>query len=581
MAVLHQRWFNLNSQRAYPIDETASGISDSGEMLPFGILADCVLRFPDTYGKFAFLSAVSVSERLVTLCFSGSNIHPGLVDSEVPEPEPESPLLATLSLLLPVTEGRHYSVVAEKNGVAGWVVFGGNLSGLRYTGHFSSARQSVLLPRCGRNYVGAGVTSVGKQSVGETLSGLINLAAGNDVRIDKQSVEIYLTGVAEPRTVTALVFSLATSIEKNVFQVYAGPCSGRPESNTCSSPGIVSLGEFTPDCAGNIQIDFQWPGHVVPAVEYWDPAAELAVSYIYSDASARQEGGIVVDFKYGLDQTCPGSVSGLPDTEGNLPHAVTSTCEYSSSSISIEDEPSEPIWEYGNYDTVFDETFTFDSDTPLSQFAVVSGSFAASVNTTSDTWLADGVGVRNIAVLKTVRKARRHATSLGVQLVATLRQGAHRNAGILFFAPFRGTDPDVPPQYHRYYYVYMDHETDSIGVMLHRMPGPVSPVPEIAVAYPLKLSPAGLQLNHPYQLDVMLSLQNEPDGVLGVPVLGLTIHLREPAGATLQTLSTKVYDPLYDVAAGTNRFDYVQVGLMAEQSNPYFKSFRYVEQNPF
>lgn len=582
MAVLHHQWFNLNAQRAYPIDELASGLSDAGTLLPFGILADCALRFPDTYGKFAYLSAISVSPKLVTLCFAGTNTHPGLLDSVDPDPEPESPLLATLSILAPVTEARHYVVTAEKPGVAGWVVFGGNLAGIRYTGRFTSPLQSALLPRCGRSYVGAQVTSLGKLGMSATLSGLVNVLAGSDIQIYKQVRMVKLAGAGDLTPVTALVFSLAPSELKNVYLDYAGPCSGRPESGTCKTPGIISIGGFTGDCAGNISFNLVWPGHPFVPEEYTGEGQELGLSYLRNDDD-EPEGGIVLDFKYGLNQTCPGSVEGLPDSAGTLPMEFEGTCEYSSSSIGIEDEPSEPLWDVSPHVGlgIIDQTILFDSNGSLTQFAVVSGSFASAVDTDLDVWPVDGIGSRNIAIFKPLQRSVWGANSIGVEIVATLNQSGHRNAGILFYAPYRGTDPDVPPQYNRYYYIYMDHETDSIGIMLHRMPGPVSPVPEIAVNYPLKLSPAGLSLNHAYKLGVVIDVQNSPDGALGVPVLAVYIALREPGEiTTLQHLETKIYDPLYDVAAGTNRFDDVQVGLMAEMSQPRFTSFRFFAQTP-
>ena len=67
MAIRNNHWYNLNEQHYYPLDDTASAISDAGELLPSALIADLRLRWPITYGRYAFISAAAVTPYLVTV----------------------------------------------------------------------------------------------------------------------------------------------------------------------------------------------------------------------------------------------------------------------------------------------------------------------------------------------------------------------------------------------------------------------------------------------------------------------------------------------------------------------------------
>lgn len=324
MGLQDQHWYNLNANRRYPIDETASGLSDAGEPLPSVLLADCVLRFPNTIGQFAYLSAVMVGPHLVTLCFSASNEHPGLSSLVVPDEEPSYPLLATLTLQKPVDEARHYVLQAEQDGVAGWVVFGSNLNGLTYRGTFSTSAQSALLSRCGRSFRPPGVTSLGKDGLADTLTGLIKLHAGNDLTVTKQEMTI-----AEIGTVTeAIVVGLKTSLDYDVFDRYKGQCASRPSSGTCRVPPLTSIGGVLFDCDGNLTLNITG-ATVTPLVGFGIDDAPTATL------------GLVVDFGMGFEQTCA-RAKGLPDADGNLPALYHDFCAISSSVVVNLDSLLEP-----------------------------------------------------------------------------------------------------------------------------------------------------------------------------------------------------------------------------------------------
>ena len=315
MGLQDQQWYNLNANRQYPIDETATGLSDDGDALPSVLLADCILRFPNTIGQFAYLSAVLVGPHLVTLCFSASNEHPGLSSLVVPDEEPSNALLATLTLQKPVDEARHYVLQAEQDGVAGWVVFGSDLQGLNYRGTFSTSAQSALLVRCGRSYQPPGVTSLGKSGLAASLTGLIKLHTGSDMRIVKQ--EVAIDGIGD--AVEAICVGLQTSLDYDVFDRYRGQCSGRPESDTCRQMPLTSIAGVPFDCDGNLTLNITGAS-----------VTELAGYGL--DAEPTDALGLVIDFAMGFEQTCARN-KGLPDADGTLPATYSDFCAISSSVI--------------------------------------------------------------------------------------------------------------------------------------------------------------------------------------------------------------------------------------------------------
>ena len=63
MAIRNNHWYNLNEQRDYPVDDTASALSDDGSRLPSSLIADLRLRWPSALGRYAFISAAAVTPR--------------------------------------------------------------------------------------------------------------------------------------------------------------------------------------------------------------------------------------------------------------------------------------------------------------------------------------------------------------------------------------------------------------------------------------------------------------------------------------------------------------------------------------
>ncbi len=289
MSADNQSWYNLNSTRAYPVDDRATRESDAGPPLPHGLLLDCAIQFPREIGNYLFLSAVSVSRNLWTAVFSacdGIDAGAGFVPAAAlylgPEWRPES----------------SYGVRPLHPGVSGRIAIGGDKAEA-YRGRFSTPAQSLLLPRVARPYSGFGVQSLGKLDLRSALTGLVRFRSGNDIEVVGADREI------EGRERRVVVFRLKEPTgARNPLEAYAGPCGGRPESGTCATPAIEFLNEVGPDCNGNIQLVF--------------PDAVDVVPYLGG-------GGLDINHPLGLDRACTNKKR-LPDSQGRLPGDSDDTC---------------------------------------------------------------------------------------------------------------------------------------------------------------------------------------------------------------------------------------------------------------
>lgn len=113
----------------------ASGLSDTGELLPPNIVTDLSIRFPRVAGKYAYLSDLSVTANgLVTVAFMCSEHTPRTdsCDSESSESSensetPDTPVLA-ISVLNPEV-GKCYLLESQYPGAGGCIVFGDGVKG--------------------------------------------------------------------------------------------------------------------------------------------------------------------------------------------------------------------------------------------------------------------------------------------------------------------------------------------------------------------------------------------------------------------------------------------------------------------
>lgn len=252
MPIRNSHWYNLNEQRYYPLDDTASARSDAGEVLPSSLIADMRLCWPAQYGKYAFISAAASTPGLVTVLIEAT--------STLDNNPSTSVLIAGITLpKSELTGGRTYALTAFKSGVGGFIVLGTNLEE-NYSGRFSSPAQSLLTPRAARPNRIAPIPSIKVDDAATALSGLVNLTAMAPLQLTK---EIRVINGVEYSNV--VVFSLkeeeqvgTIAVTESVLATFAGPCGKRTGSKTCTDPQPVQfINGVAPDCDGVITIDFQ------------------------------------------------------------------------------------------------------------------------------------------------------------------------------------------------------------------------------------------------------------------------------------------------------------------------------------
>jgi hypothetical protein len=313
MAVRNQHWYNANETRSYPIDETASQISDQGERLPSNILSDINLRYPKILGEFPFLSSVGVTDNLVSITIQASVIIEGTGAL--------APVAVFSILKSELVEGRPYALDAQYPGAGGWVVFGSGVQE-NFTGRFSGPQQSLIAPRAARAYRPLPVESIAKLSHVEELTGVVRLLGSSPVEVVKEAREI--EGEVRDAIVVRLIADATLQSggqEVNVFEALAGPCNKRPESDTCDDPEPIEfINTVPPDCDGNITIELRG-------------CAEIA--------RVLNACGVVVDCSMGLIDACLDNR--LPDDDGRLPNEYDDLCEPSEVSEGLPpDSPGPP-----------------------------------------------------------------------------------------------------------------------------------------------------------------------------------------------------------------------------------------------
>jgi hypothetical protein len=242
MSVRNLNWYNLQATRRYPLDDSASGESDAGVPLPNDILVDMHLRFPAVLGEYCYMQGVTISAGIVTLLFG--------VAASLDE---EGATIAAVSLPKPVAPNIHYPVQDLSGGVAGWVVFGVGVQ-TAFAGRYPSPRHTLLAKRCARAYRPLPIVDIGKLNVGTALSNEVTMTATAPLTIVPRQI------IADGKQVTALIFQLDqndASLSYNPLSYFLGSCGQRPESGTCPKEPIETINGVSPDCDGNINIQFE------------------------------------------------------------------------------------------------------------------------------------------------------------------------------------------------------------------------------------------------------------------------------------------------------------------------------------
>lgn len=253
MAIRNNHWYNLNEQHYYPLDDTASAISDAGELLPSALIADLRLRWPITYGKYAFISAAAVTPYLVTVLIEATN--------DLDNNPSSSTLIAGVTLpKTSLTVGRTYTLTPFQPGVGGYIVIGSGIAQV-YSGKFSTPRQGLLTPRAARASRRPPVPTIAIENAANALKNLVNLVAVPPLYLTTETRVI--DGVTYDNVIVFRLSQddtspLTTATTDSIFAQFAGPCGRRVGSNSCPDPQpIQTINGVAADCEGVITLDFR------------------------------------------------------------------------------------------------------------------------------------------------------------------------------------------------------------------------------------------------------------------------------------------------------------------------------------
>jgi len=235
----NHNWYNSHETRRYPLDGTGTG--DDGTQLKDDIIADVHLRWPSVAGQYAYIGGITVTPTLVTVIVLAAD-SPTTAVSAVP--------LAAVSLVQPVVQHRQYFFEGLYPGTAGAIAFGDPAE--PFSIRFGSPAQGLLSPRIARPYAKLPIPSLRKFGRADALTGLVRLLGGQNIEVVKEMVTY------DGEETDALVVRLiAPTLANNVLRDYSGPCSARPESNSCRKLGVEAINDVLPNCNGNLEIEFR------------------------------------------------------------------------------------------------------------------------------------------------------------------------------------------------------------------------------------------------------------------------------------------------------------------------------------
>ncbi len=441
MSVRGNNWYNLQSTRRYPLDDRATGTGDDGTRIKDDVLVDCQLRFPNIYGQYAYVSGLTITDRLVTVTILAAS-SPEATSGFVP--------LAAVSLVKPVTRHIYYPVTPLQPGVGGFLVFGDVEERLAL--RMSTPQQGLLLPKCAAAYNPFPIPTLRKLGRVDGLAGLVKILAGPDIAVSREIHEI------NGESHAALVFRLTQSIAtRNVLEVYRGPCDNRPESGTCDKEGIEFINGVGPDCSGNLDIVF----------------VGLTPAPYTTCAPDAQAAGVTLDQSIGIDEVCaprtPGRFAGRdycePSSDSSLSSASLSS-EAPSPSSSSESSTADSLSSESCSQLPF--TRTFDDETARG-FAVPQGAFTFESLDSPDEE-AGGPAVSYVAT-DTTRRNLAVMTDCGVDTTLnkrvtthiSLQQSRARSNGHLVLN-YRLVDPINNPHY-EYFAVSLDRQAGKVRLL--------------------------------------------------------------------------------------------------------------------
>lgn len=471
----NNHWYSIGAATDYPLSDAATAIADDGTRLPSNVLVDLHLRYPDDYGTFPFLGALTVTSNVVAVVVE--------VAQQLTPPYDPAPLAVLSVLAAELVPGRQYALQAQTGGVAGWLAFGSGAIEFGRHGvaplrlRFSNPAASLLAARAARGYRRLPVQGIGSYTGARTLGGVVDLAAEPPLEVARE------TRVIGGVTRDVVVVRLTSDSDGNGFEVseqeqaldklarrtdtlerFIGPCGSRPESGNCGDPQPVEfINSVAPDCAGVLTLDIRG---CATAEHVADPCT------------------VLLDCAYALDQVCPPPF--IPDNEGRLPS------EYTPADIVPPDANTDSDTEDTDSETRVDGGYLpfvecFDG-APVPDFVTKSGSWELSVDDSPfeyeycfDNYTLDGtlidvsetdgsyesqsLGVRNLTVWEGFDLANLgRVTTVDMKMMAADVGGRHNGGIVLNYRPHQTVAG-------RFVYHLVDVDYDTQQVRVRRFDG--------------------------------------------------------------------------------------------------------------
>ncbi len=318
MGLVFVDWLNENEDRAYPVNEAASRLDVGSVELPNNIIVDANIALPRSAGRYVYISSIGITSRLVTMtllasengfCSAPSSSSSSAGSGFVP--------IGVVSISRPVVRFKNYPIQAMYPGVAGWVAFGhGAIDITSLSLRFDSISATQLVDRAVRVYHDTPVLSLGSVDAMAALTGIVGVK-GVAGTIKTSKSQRYIDGVLRDVGVIALDTSQNAV---TILQSFAGTCGHRPQVGTCKAAPITSINNVTPDCDGNIDLQFEG-------------------EQLIGDTGD----GEIIDFPIGLSQICPKKfVLNLITTDVCHPSSSSSSSSSSGSSESSSSSSATP-----------------------------------------------------------------------------------------------------------------------------------------------------------------------------------------------------------------------------------------------
>lgn len=308
MAVINADWAVRNSTRKYPLDDTASTVSDDGRFLPTSFLVDCNIWAPKlTFAsgrtlQYLYLGAASVTENQVSMSLLGTAGAVRPANGEAPGVmEPEFVPLATVSVaksdLVPY---RNYAITPLTAGVSGWVAFGQLYDSEPFGLLFSTPQQAMLTPRVARFYSGLPTPGITVGALRKLLVGDVAMVAGEPIQT--KITTRYVEGFGTREVIEVYMGTADGKVpDKETLESFNGKCYPRPESETCTRKPIKRISGVSPDENNRIFLEFQGVN------------------------VRRFQDGICIDSEHGLADSCAGAAveEADPVCQAQIPYVNT------------------------------------------------------------------------------------------------------------------------------------------------------------------------------------------------------------------------------------------------------------------